>query len=222
MNAWLCMLAMAVVCRAEIIDRIAVTVGDRVITDSEIMREVRLTAFLNGDPVDFGPESKRKTADRLVEQRLILIENDASMYPPPASEAVDQMLKQQQERFASPAKYQEELRRFGISEQELKAHLQRQLITLRFLELRFRPGIQVTDEEIAAYFAQRLTPELKKTHPGVEFSLSDYREQVEQALIGERVDKASDAWLKEARDHTRIEFRASVFAADQASRGANK
>src|SRR6185436_18498972 len=99
-----------------------------------------------------------------------------------------------------------ELRRHAISENELRAHLQRQLTTLRFLELRFRPGIQVTDEEIAAYFAERLTPELKKTHPGVEFSLNDYREEVEQALIGERVDKASDAWLKEARDHTRIEF----------------
>jgi len=222
MNAWLCMLVMSVVCRAEIIDRIAVTVGDRVITDSEIVREIRLTAFLNGEPVDFGPESKRKTADRLVEQRLIQIENDVSLYPAPASEAVDEMLKRQQGRFASPALYQADLRRFGISEEELKAHLRRQLITLRFLELRFRPGIQVTDEEMVAYFAQRLTPELKKTHPGVEFSLSDYREQVEQALIDERVDKASDAWLKEARNHTRIQFRAAVFAADQPARETNK
>ena len=222
MNGWLCLLAVALVCRAEIIDRIAVTVGDRVITDSEIVREIRLTAFLNGEPVNFGPESKRKTADMLVEQRLIQIENDASLYPPPASEAVEEMLKQQQERFASPAAYKEELRRFGVSEQELKGRLQRQLATLRFLELRFRPGIQVTDEEIAAYFAKRLTPELKKTNPGLEFALTDYREQVEQALIDERVDQASDAWLKAARDHTRIEFRAAVFAADQASRGAGK
>ena len=222
MNAWLCMLAMSVVCRAEIIDRIAVTVGDRVITDSEIVREIRLTSFLNGEPVDFNPESKRKTADRLVEQRLIQIENDVSLYPAPANEAVDEMLKRQQGRFASPALYQADLRRFGISEEELKAHLRRQLITLRFLELRFRPGIQVTDEEMVAYFAQRLTPELKKTHPGVEFSLSDYREQVEQALIDERVDKASDAWLKEARNHTRIQFRAAVFAADQPARETNK
>jgi hypothetical protein len=222
MNAWLCILAIVTVCRAEIIDRIAVTVGDRVITDSEIVREIRLTAFLNSEPVDFGPESKRKTADRLVEQRLIQIENDASLYPPPSQEAVDQMLKRQRDRFPSPPGYQDALRRYGIAEPELRAHLQRQLTTLRFLELRFRPGIQVSEEEIASYFAQRLAPQLQKAHPGAEFLLSDYREQVEQALIDERVDYASDVWLKEARNHTRIEFRNGVFAADQASRRADK
>src|SRR5262249_49424474 len=57
--------------RAEIIDRVAVVVGNRVITESEILREVRLTAFLNGAPLDFSAASKRKTAERLVEQRLI-------------------------------------------------------------------------------------------------------------------------------------------------------
>ena len=31
-----------------VVDRIAVVVGDQVITESEVRREVRLTAFLNG------------------------------------------------------------------------------------------------------------------------------------------------------------------------------
>ena len=48
------------VCRAEIIDRVAVVVGKRVITESEIVREIRLTAFLNGAPLDFSAASKRR------------------------------------------------------------------------------------------------------------------------------------------------------------------
>ena len=207
MNLLLFLFFALVVCRGEIIDRIAVVVGSSVITESEIVREIRLTAFLNGEPLDFSAASKRKTAERLVEQRLLQIENEASLYPPPPPDALDQTLKEVQSKFSDPARYSQELLRTGITEEELKSHLRRQLITLRFLDLRFRPGIQIGEEDISAYFDQRLAPELKKAHPGEQFSVIDYREQVEQALIAERVDKASDAWLKEARERTRIEFR---------------
>jgi hypothetical protein len=198
-------------CRAEIIDRIAVVVGNGVITESEILREIRLTAFLNGEPLDFSPAAKRKTAERLVEQRLIGAEINANLYPLPSAAAAQEMLKQIQDRFPNPAFYQEELLRVGVTEDELKAHLARQLATLSFLDFRFRPGIQIGEDEIGKYFAERLAPELRKAKPGGEFSLNDFRSQVQEALIGERMDKASDAWLKQARERTRIEFRADVF-----------
>ena len=54
--------------QAEIIDRIAVRVGTEVITDSEIVREIRLTAFFNSEPVQMSAQQKRKTAERLIEQ----------------------------------------------------------------------------------------------------------------------------------------------------------
>src|SRR5450631_1980241 len=120
MNAWVFLLIVAAVGRAEIIDRIAVVVGSRVITESEIVREIRLTAFLNQEPLDFSAASKRKVADRLVEQRLIQIENDASLYPPPPAEAVDQALGEVKARTKG---YQAELTRAGVSEEEVRAHL---------------------------------------------------------------------------------------------------
>jgi hypothetical protein len=222
MYLWLLLITLSIACQAEIIDRIAVTVGSSVITESEIAREIRLTSLLNGEVLDFSAAAKRKAAERLVEQRLIQIENEASLYPTPAAESVEEALKQVLERFPNKSRYQEELRRTGVGEEELKAHLRRQLTVLRFLDLRFRPGIQIGDEEIEEYFNRRLSPELRKSNPGATLSVDDYREQIEQALIGERVDKASDAWLKEAREHTRIEFRASVFASEPPPQEASK
>jgi hypothetical protein len=198
-------------CRAEIIDRIAVVVGNSVITESEVLREIRLTAFLNGTPLDFSPAAKRKTAERLVEQRLVSNEITASLYPRPALVAAQEMLKQIKDRFPTPAAYQEELLRVGVTEEELQAHLARQLATLSFLDFRFRPGIQIGEDEIKTYFNDRLTPELRKAQPTGEFSLNDYRSQVQEGLLGERIDKASDAWLKEVRNRTHIEFRPDVF-----------
>src|SRR5437016_6502407 len=99
MNVWLFLIALSIACQAEIIDRIAVTVGSSVITESEIVREIRLTSFLNDERADFSAVAKRKTADRLVEQRLIQMENDASLYPPPSQESVDEALKEVQSRI---------------------------------------------------------------------------------------------------------------------------
>jgi peptidyl-prolyl cis-trans isomerase SurA len=221
MNALLLVLLASLACRAEIIDRVAVVVGNGVITESEILREIRLTAFLNGEPLDFSPASKRKTAERLVEQRLIGNEISASLYALPSEPAAQEMLKQIKDRFPNPAAYQEELLRVGITEDELKAHLARQLATLSFLDFRFRPGIQIGEDEIGKYFAERLTPELKKAKPGSQFSLNDFRSQVREALVSERMDKASDAWVKEARGRTRIEFRPEAFASEPPKEASN-
>jgi peptidyl-prolyl cis-trans isomerase SurA len=212
----------AVACRAEVIDRIAVVVGNGVITESEIVREIRLTAFLEGEPLDFSPAARRKTAERMVEQRLIGDEMGSSLYPPAQAEAVDEILKQVQGRFPNLEAYKQELQRAGIGEDELKAHLERSLSTLRYIDFRFRPGVQVSEADAAKYFAERVQPALKKANPKGEFFLNDYRSQIQEGLIAERVDQASDVWLKEARNRTRIEFRPEAFAPEPPKQEASK
>ncbi len=199
-------------CQAEIIDRVAVVVGNGVITESEVLREIRLTAFLNGEPMDFSAAARRKAADRLVERRLIRTESNVSLYAPPEADAIEQMVKDVQARLGSRERYQRELERTGLTEEEVKAHLRDAVATLRFLDFRFRPGMEIGEDEIRKYFQEVLQPQLRNRSPGSDFALSDYHKQVEDALIAEHVDKASDAWLKETRDHTRIEFRSAVFS----------
>jgi hypothetical protein len=222
MNALVLLFVAAVACRGEIIDRIAVVVGNNVITESEISREIRLTAFLEGEPLDFSSANKRKTAERMVEQRLIGDEIGSSLYPPAGEEAVEQMLKQMQDRFPNAEAYRQELQRAGITEDELKAHLEHSLTTLRFIDFRFRPAVQISEADAAKYFNERVLPELKKANPAGQFFLNDYRSQVQAGLTGERVDQASDEWLKEARGRTRIEFRPEAFAPDAPKQEASK
>jgi hypothetical protein len=211
MNSLLLLILVSIYCRAEIIDRVAVVLGNEVITESEILREIRLTAFLNGSALDFSAAAKRKTAGRLVEQHLIAAEAKANSRASLDPEELEQTLQQVRERFPSPANYKAELERTGVTEDELKAHLARQIITLSFLDFRFRPGIQISDDEITKYFNERVAPGLKKTPTSQQFSVDDYRPEMEEALIGERVDKAADAWLMQARARTHIEYRKDVF-----------
>src|SRR5438045_3757360 len=53
------------------IDRIAVTVGYKAITESRIEDEIRVTAFLNNEKPKLDAASKRAAADRLVERILL-------------------------------------------------------------------------------------------------------------------------------------------------------
>ncbi|MBI1792128.1 MAG: hypothetical protein HYR60_31780, partial [Acidobacteria bacterium] len=111
--------------RPEIVDRVAVRVGNAVIAESDILREIRLAAFLNGEPPDFGPGARRQTAERLVDQRLIRKEIETGRYPEPEPSGVEAVLK---EALTS----RRDLSAYRISEDDLKAHLTWQLTALRF------------------------------------------------------------------------------------------
>jgi len=80
----LCALLVAVAAwqaSAEIIDRIAITVGSQVITVSQIDEEIRITAFLNREKLDITADAKKQAATRLIEQALVKREMDLSHYP---------------------------------------------------------------------------------------------------------------------------------------------
>ena len=190
----------------ETLDRVAVSVGNRVITQTDVDREIRITALLNGEKPDFSPENKRQTAERMVDQRLVRGELEASRYPLPAAAEVDAALKELRDHFPDEAAYRRSLAEYGISEDDLKTRLLWQLTLVRFIDIRFRPGVQISDDEIRDYFNEHLRPELEKASPGKPLSLDDYRDLIERTLIGQAANQQVELWLKEARRRTVIEF----------------
>ena len=198
--------------RADIIDRIAVTLDSQVITESEVLLEIRLTAFQNGAPLDFKPEAKREAAGRLIEQKLIRKEIEVGRYIQPNPADVEPMIKQlEAQRSHSPDEFRRALEKYGVREEDLKAHLLWQLTLLRFIDVRFRPGIQITDQDIQQYFKQKL-PELEKqAGPEKRIRLDDLRDKIQEALTDERVDQQLNDWLAETRKHMRIEFHPEAF-----------
>jgi len=52
---------------AEVLDRIAVTVAKHVISEGDVLLELRIAAFLDQKPVDASGDQKRKAADRLID-----------------------------------------------------------------------------------------------------------------------------------------------------------
>ncbi|HLG97530.1 MAG TPA: hypothetical protein VKX49_14550 [Bryobacteraceae bacterium] len=187
------------------IDRIAISVGNQVITESKIDEEVRVTAFLNNEKLDLSPAQKKQAAARLVDQALIKREMDLSRYPEPALSDADAAVKDSQAHYPDAASFEQALHTYGITEAQLKEHLWWQLTVLRFVDYRFRPGIQIQDSEIQAYYEQQLT---KWQEQGVQPvpSLSDERSQIEEVLTQQQIDENLDSWLAQARVQVPIRY----------------
>lgn len=209
-SIWLTALARFPV-HAEIIDRIAVSVGNRVITETDLLKEIRITAFLNGEKPDFSAGNKRTTAERMVDQRLMRSELEISKYLVPSPAEAGESLKKLKARFPDDAAYRRSLAEYGIGEEDLKARLGWELTLLRFIDVRFRPGVQIGDQEIRDYFNKNIRPALENAHPGKPVSLDDYRDEIEQKLTDQTADTQVEQWLERARNRTRIEYHDEVF-----------
>ncbi len=121
-----------------ILDRVAVVVGNTVITESEVLQQARLEAFLNGASVELGPPVRRAAAERLVEQQLIRAEMRIGAYPEPSAKEIDDMLHNlKKERWAADTQYRAALERYGVTEEQLRRQLAWQLAVIRFTDLRF-------------------------------------------------------------------------------------
>jgi hypothetical protein len=198
---------------AEIIDRIAVTVGTKVITESMVMEQIRLAAFYDDKEPDFSPASKRKAADTLISQTLLVQEMDDTRYPEPAMSEVLQYLKDIiMPRFPNEEAYRKELARRRLTDEEVRRFLQLMIRSVDFIDLRFGRGQQVSSNEIAAWYRDHFLPEWMKSHPGKPAPpLDDVSDEIETALLKQKTDAATEEWLKQARAGANIRYREEVF-----------
>lgn len=196
-----------VVDAAVVIDRIAVVVGTHAIKRSDIERDLRLTQFLNRQPEDLSPAARRQAAERLVDQEIIRREIELGGIGYPSDEEVSTLLQQiRRDRFGgSEARMKAELLARGITEEQLRAQLLWQLTVLRFIDERFRAGVLVSDQEVKAYYDERLA-DLKKANPNAS-SLEAMTPKIRETLEGEQINKNFEEWLAEAQKMNRIEFR---------------
>jgi peptidyl-prolyl cis-trans isomerase SurA len=197
---------------AVVLDRIAVIAGSHVIKTSDIDRDIRLTDFLNGTPLNFASEAKRASAERLITQQIIRDEIASGGYRrPPASEAAQLEEDLRRDRFgSSEQRLNEALQRYGLTEAQLREQLLWQVTVLRFIDQRFRGGVVVTDEEARDFYDEHYV-ELRKQYPK-DNSLEALEPKIRTMLEGQRINEAFNQWLDQARQGERVVFKPGAFA----------
>jgi len=191
---------------AEIIDRIAITAGNQVITASQIDEELRITAFLNREKLDVNPDTRKQAASRLIEQALVKREMDLSHYPLPQAGDASAALAGVKATYPNPADFAAALESYGVSEADLTRRLLWQFTLLRFIDYRFRPGIQIPDADVQTYYRQQVSGWEQQGIKPIP-TLEDSRDQIEEILTQKRIDQALDQWMADARKQAAVTYR---------------
>lgn len=196
---------------AVVLDRIAVAVGKHAIKTSEIDRDLRVTDFLNRQPLQITPEKKRKAADRLVDQSIVADEMASGGYQQPTQADADRLLDQlRHDRFGgSEAAMREALAKYGLTENQLRARLLWQLKVLRFIDQRFRPAVLVSDEDVRKYYDEHRA-EIERAYPQ-QHTFEAVAPKIRASLEGERINHQFTEWLDETRKQTRIDYHQEAF-----------
>jgi hypothetical protein len=165
--AVMAVMLLALPVRAVIVDRVAISAGNRIITDSEIRMRILLTAFENGVKPEFDVDSRKRAAEMLIDQKIVEREMDVGHYPRLSGDGRKQLLvKYDVDRKALEAG--------GLTATDLEEDLGRQADLLTFLSLRFRP--------------------------------------LEDTNAANREDANLNAWLKDQRKRTKIDYLESELA----------
>ena len=206
--AMLLLALVSVLSEAEVIDRIVAMVNGKLILQSDVEQEARIEAFLAGQRLsEYTAEDLRGILDRMIDRQLVHEQMRSVREVAPTSQAVERRMKQLRENLGKPAEsdagWQKILDDAGISEADLRVHFVDEVQTMRFLEARLRPQIQVDSASVESYYREKLLPELQK-NGGREVPLSEVSSRIREILAEQKLDESLTQWLKSLREQSEI------------------
>jgi hypothetical protein len=197
------LVAAASLAETVLVDRVAASVNDVAIPESAVRRAI-LLATIERLPGETPPAYRARVLDALIDEHLQY--EDALRFgnePPNAADVEEAMAKLTQHLRAEGKDPAEEFARAGMSADDVRFSLERQLVVQRYLKERFRGGAAADEERARAEYDERFVPQTKaagRPVPPFESVAAEMRARAQQRGLDEEVDK----WTRELRDKARI------------------
>jgi len=183
-----------------VVDRIVARIEGDIILQSQVRELGAFQELIEGHE-----ESDGKLLDELIEQWVVETEASASHFPQPAQSEVDRELARLKENIANPEKYVSRLNEIGLSADQVRQLLSRQIYVARYVDYKFRPSVQVEPADMDAYYKKELLPELaKKNQPAPDRAAVD--EQIRELLVQRGISDLTVKWLDDTRGRLKIEI----------------
>jgi hypothetical protein len=180
------------------IDSIAARIGNDVLTESEVRELQDYQKLVEGQAQD-----RAKVVGELVDQWIVETDALATKFPLPTAADVTQEFQTLLKQFPSRSGFEARLAQIGMTQDEVRQVIQRQLYYIRFLDYKFHAATQVTSQQIQSYYQQELGPQLQKRGLAVP-PLSQVEAQIRQLLTQEEINEKAAQWLEEAKARLRI------------------
>jgi peptidyl-prolyl cis-trans isomerase SurA len=206
-----------------VLDRAVAVVNRHVILASDLDEEIRLSIL---DPSNAPRQelTRQQALDKLISRTLIeqQIRQEDMPSIDPTPEAVNARLRALRtelpacvrQNCASSAGWKAFLAAHGLTEQRVDAYLRDRLEILSFIEQRFRPGIQISQQQIETYYRDTLLPQYA---PGEAVPpLDRVSSRIQEILLQQQVNELFDHWLTNLRQQGDVETLDLELAPDAA------
>ena len=197
------LLAAAAVGAPETVDRIAATVNDVAIPESEV-RKAMLTSALRPDPGETPEAFRARVLDALIDQHLEYEDAQRFGPAPPDATGIAAAMRRLEDRLRAEGKDPDaEFVRAGLTREEVRASIERQLLIQRYLRERFTPVALADEERAREEYEKHYVPERRAAGlpvPPFESVADEMRKRAQQRAFEEEVEK----WRKELRQKARI------------------
>jgi hypothetical protein len=210
-----------------VLDRVVAVVNGRAILSSDLREETQLS-ILEPNDGDAGSETPQEALQRLISRTLIrqqIREEDARSTEPTAediNQRISEIRKElpicARENCATDAGWAEFLRKHDLSERRVKAYLRGRMEILRFIEMRFKQGIQISQQDVELYYRNTLVPQYQSGQAVPQ--LTAVAPRIEEILLQQQVNSMFSGWLDSLRNQGEVEvLDPSLEAAGNLSQG---
>lgn len=183
-----------------VVDRIVARIEDDIILQSQVRELGAFQQLIDGQE-----GSDDKLLQELIEQWVVATEAAASHFPQPAQFEVDREMARLVSQFANVEKYRARLAELGISDNQVRQMLVRQIYDERYVDYKFRPSVQVETTDLETYYKKELLPELAKKNQPVP-AFTSVEEQIRELLIQRGISSLTLKWLDDTKSRLKIEI----------------
>lgn len=195
-----------------VLDRVVAVVNDRAILASDLESEIHLS-ILEPDNGGHRSETPQDALEHLIARTLVrqqIREEDEQSLSPTEKEVavrIEQIRHQLpvcvQANCATDAGWKAFLDVHDLTPADVDDYVRNRMETLRFIEVRFRQGIHIPEEEIQSYYRNTLLPQYPAGEPAPP--LNQVSSRIEEILLQQHLNELFTGWLDNLRSQGDIE-----------------
>jgi hypothetical protein len=209
---------------AVVLDSVVAVVNSQAILASDLREEMRL-AILDPNQGGLGVLTRKRALEQLIGRTLIeqqIRQEDAQTIDPSQAEIDARLTDIRKElpacvrqNCSSDAGWKVFLAVNDLTSEQVDTYLRYRLRILRFIELRFRQGISISQQEIEIYYHETLLPQYLPGEPIPP--LGEVAPRIQEILLQRQVNALFDEWLQNLRKQGEIEVLDPLLVTSPAS-----
>lgn len=189
---------------SEVLDRVVAVVNGDVILESDVDEERRFEEIQPYRAV--ATFSRDKAIQRLVDRDLILQQSALQPEDRVTDKELDAQLATLRKDIPACKQYhceidagwQKYVGGHGFTVEEFRDRWRKRMELLKFIEVRFRNGIHISDDEIKTYYEKTMLPEYAKRNVTPP-ALDTISKRIEEVLLQQQVGNLLRDWLQSLR-----------------------